>query len=325
MRAPLISTLAIATIWLFVAGVLITPAKPQAPKSPPRPQWQINAGRAAKFDVASVKQTGSDGHYYSNVPLTAWSSFARTGGLFTATNFYLSSYLNFAYKLSVYETHHTLPQQLPKWAKTTRYDIQARASGEPNKDQYRLMMQALLADRFKLAVHRETRQIPVFALVLEKPGKMGPKLRPHSDNPPCAVLPARGSAQAGPYFVDGFPTACGGVTGEVVSGHDHFGGRNVTMDMIADILGAGWEDPGRPIVDETGLTGEFDFAIKYTPQVNDSQRVAAGAQPQGSTQFDPNGPTFMEALKEQLGLKFESKVAPVEILVIDHIEEPTPN
>jgi bla regulator protein BlaR1 len=310
----LLATMGIAALAVpLMAGVLVAPLlRAQTAVS----DWQTAAGGAAKFDVASVKQTGPDGSYYSNFPLNAWSAFARTGGLFTATNIALKDYLTFAYKLSTYETRHTLPPQLPKWANANRYDIQARASGEPTKDQFRLMIQALLTERFKLVAHRETRQIPVFALVLEKPGKLGPKLRPHLDNPPCAIVPAPGSPQAGPYFVGGFPTFCGGVTGEVVSGHDHFGGRNLTMDIIADILGAGWEDPGRPVVDETGLTGKFDFSIEYTPQVN--------GPPQG-VQFDLNGPTYIEALKEQLGLKLESRVAPVDILVIDHIEEPSAN
>jgi uncharacterized protein (TIGR03435 family) len=92
-------------------------------------------------------------------------------------------------------------EQMPDWIKTERFDIEAKVEGDPTKDEMRLMMQSLLAERFKLAIHHETQQIPVFALVRAKPGQTGPKLVPHpTGDTSCSnvpsLLPAPGSAPA---------------------------------------------------------------------------------------------------------------------------------
>src|SRR5271163_2421347 len=132
------------------------------------------------FDVASVKQNKCglppSCSIDANISLIPGDNFASTGGLFTETNWYLRPLIVFAYKLNA-NHYQLLTAQLPKWANTERFDIEARSSGNPTKDQFRLMMQSLLADRFKLAAHYETRQLPVFALVLDEPGKLGPTLR----------------------------------------------------------------------------------------------------------------------------------------------------
>lgn len=121
--------------------------------------------------------------------------------------------MNFAFKLTPAQDR-AIVAQFPKWANDYRYDIQARASGNPTKDQFRLMMQALLADRFKLAIHYETRQLPVFALVLDKPGKLGPQLRLHPDDSPCSIAPPPGAAPGPPPTVPGgYPEPCGGIFG----------------------------------------------------------------------------------------------------------------
>ncbi len=111
-----------------------------------------------------------------------------TGGLFTG-NLPLVTYIAFAYKLSLdHEQGKLLLDSLPKWAATQMFAVRARASsGNPTKDQYRLMMQSLLANRFKLVSHLEQRNVPVFALVLVNPGTLGPNLRHHSNGPPCNV------------------------------------------------------------------------------------------------------------------------------------------
>ena len=156
---------------------------------PPTPQWQIDAGGKMEFDVASVKQDTtplSPQTVHSNVPLGPQDMYSPTGGLLSATNFPLLQYMVFAYKLTSTQ-FQSVQSQLPKWATTNRYDIQARVAGNPTKDQFRLMMQALLADRFKLAIHYEIKQQPIFALVLDKPGKLGPKLQPHPADSPCST------------------------------------------------------------------------------------------------------------------------------------------
>jgi uncharacterized protein (TIGR03435 family) len=93
----------------------------------------------------------------------------------------------------------------------------------------------------------------------------------------------------------------------------------VSMDLIASSLAGGSDGVGRPILDKTGLTGMFDFAIEFVPQFKGSSR------PPGNFQPDATGPTFMEALKDQLGLKLESQTGPVDFLVVDYIEEPPAN
>ncbi len=160
------------------------------------------------FDVASVKEDKSDANPHANFPLTFADDHPSTGGLFAVVNFRLGSYIGFAYKLTPSQ-QQLVRAQLPKWATMESFDIEAKAQGNPTKDQMRLMMQSLLADRLKLAVHHETRQLPVFALVLVKPGKTGPQLRPHIDDPPCGAF-ALGDLKVGD---DGWIMLCGSVGG----------------------------------------------------------------------------------------------------------------
>ena len=112
-------------------------------------------------------------------------AFSPTGGLFRATNQPFLQYLVFAYKLASNETLSVF-NQLPKWADNNRFDIEARVGGSPTKDQFRLMMQSLLEERFKLTAHHETKQQAVLGLALAKAGKLGAKLRLHSANTPCS-------------------------------------------------------------------------------------------------------------------------------------------
>jgi len=304
-----------------------TPATQTATTQAPTPiidGWQKAAGGAQAFDIASVKQNKSGmppsgDPIASNIPLGPQDMFSPTGGLLSATNTPLSQYMIFAYKLTPNQFASVMAQ-LPKWATTDRYDIQARASGNPTKDQFRMMMQALLADRFKLAIHYETKQLPVFAMVLDKPGKLGPQIQQHPDDSPCSTaVPVPGST---PTVAGGFPEYCGAIAGMQPSapGRIHLGARNMAMAMIAtsfsipQLSGA-----DRPIVDKTGLTGKYDWAIEFTPQLNGPLPPGVNFTP------DPDGPTFLEALKEQLGLKLEPQTGPVDVIVVDHVEEPTEN
>jgi uncharacterized protein (TIGR03435 family) len=185
------------------------------------------------------------------------------------------------------------------------------------------MMQSLLAERFKLSVHTDTRQLPVFALVLAKAGKTGPQLQPYSGNPPCytgpPVLPGM-TPEASAKAASGFAATCGALIGlpPSVPGRMRRGGRNMSMEQVAGFLTVTPGNPlDRPVLDHTGLNGTFDFTIEYTPEFK--------GPPPANFESDPTGPTFLEALSEQLGLKLESQTGPVDVLVIDHIEEPTPN
>jgi uncharacterized protein (TIGR03435 family) len=282
------------------------------------PQWQIDAGGHAKFDVASVKQNKTGANATSNVPLDPEDLFTPTGGLLSASGFSLSRYMLFAYKLTAAQ-YFPLQSQLQKWANTDVYDIEARASGNPTKDQLRLMMQALLADRFKLAIHFEERQLPVMALVLDKPGKLGPNLRVRSERGDCSLdAPAPGLA---PTVDDGFPKPCGAFVAIQASNPGRFrgGARNVPLTRLTAII----DTPqltgiDRPVLDKTGLTGMFDFVIEFTPS-------ARPYRPGEGFQLDESGPTFVGALKDQLGLKLMPQTGPVDVLVVDHVEEPSPN
>ena len=152
-------------------------------QSTQQPQWQIEAGGKSSFEVASVKLNKSgDREMNDNFPLNLGPNFGQVGSLFSVTNVQLSTLIGFAYKLSVGQTHFLMPG-LPSWVNDARFDINARAAiANPTKDQFRLMLQSLLADRFRLTMHRETRQLPIFEVVLSKPGKTGPTLTSHVDD-----------------------------------------------------------------------------------------------------------------------------------------------
>jgi uncharacterized protein (TIGR03435 family) len=300
-------------------------AKAPAAQSP-TPQWQIDAGGKMEFDVASVKQdtaAPSPSTRNSNIPLGPQDAFSPTGGLLSSTNWPLSQYMVFAYKLTPAQ-FEAVQSALPKWANSDRYDIQARASGNPTKDQFRLMMQALLADRFKLAIHYETKQLPVMALVLDKPGKLGPKIQPHPSDAPCSTAPLPPGAALGaiPTVAGGFPEPCGALVGwpsDNPPGRLRLGGRNVPIAMFSTLIDNPATGIDRPVLDKTELEGKFDFIMEFTPQFNGPLPPGANFTP------DPSGPTFQEALKEQLGLKLAPQTGPVDVIVIDHVEEPSVN
>jgi uncharacterized protein (TIGR03435 family) len=214
--------------------------------------------------------------------------------------------------------------QMPGWTKTARFDIEAKVEGDPTKDQMRLMLQSLLAERFKLTIHHETQQVPVFVLVLAKPGKTGPKLVPHltgdtSCSNALSVLPAPGSAPVAPRTVaDGFPVTCGVLASVPPSspGRIAWAYRSATMAVIASqMMSFGMLD--RPVIDQTGLTGTFDFRVEFTPE------LPSGVSP--PPDLDASGPTFLEALRVQDGLRMVSQKHPLDVIVVDHVEHPSEN
>ena len=285
------------------------------------PQWQIDAGGKMAFDVASVKPNKSDDRgINANLPLTLGPNLPAVGNLFSVTNTPLRFLIGFAYKLSVGQTRFLMPG-LPSWVDEMRFDINARAAiDNPTKDQFRLMVQSLLADRFKLAMHHATRQLPILELVLSKPGKTGPQLTHHVDDAKCGAV---GRPDAPPEPGDLSPFPCGMImigAPSSVPGRVRGGGRDVSMDYIAAFLnGTGYQgmSSDRLVVNGTGLDGEYDFWMEFAPQFTGPQQPAIPP--------DPNGPTFLEALQDQLGLKLKSTTGPVDVLVIDHIEQPSEN
>jgi uncharacterized protein (TIGR03435 family) len=308
-----------AILAVTLTGAIWTPlclAQPQGR------DWQSAAGGRMTFDIASVRQntTAPASARSSSFPLGPGDVYVPNAGRFRAMNFPLVAYIEFAYKLTEDQNQFLLPQ-LPKWVTADRFDIQASVQGNPTKDQMRLMMQSLLADRFKLAVHYETRRIPVYALLLDIPGKLGPLLQQHADDSPCATTPWVPSppptAPAQPLDTR-FPGPCGGILNmpASVTGRVRVGARDVTMDLIANSMPGTEDEVDHPVLDRTGLTGMFDFAIEFTPKLD--VRSDAGA----NSRTDSTVPNFRQALKEQLGLKLEPQMGAMDVFVIDYVEQP---
>lgn len=287
--------------------------------------WEKAAGGKMAFDVASVKQNNSGlppvgDNPTANFPLDDGDAYTSDRGYLSVKNFPASVYISFAYKLHPAEGPALLAQ-LPKWAREERFDLDARAPATSTKDQMRLMMQSILADRFKLATHWESHDGPVYELVLAKEGKRGPQLHSYAEDPPCAATSdAPNAASSAPPLklnVGEFPPECFAVAAQPnSSGVWTIGSRNLSMQQLGNDLSA---IPGsnldRPVVDRTGLSGNFDFLVQIT--------VKRPGSP--DTQADDSGPTFLEVLSDQLGLKLKPATGATAKLVIDHIEEPSPN
>jgi uncharacterized protein (TIGR03435 family) len=342
-------TLAIALP--LALGVINAPLRAQT-------DWQAAAGGKMAFDVASIKPSTPEAVVYPPFPLDDGNAFTQTGGRFRA-KFRLPAFINFAYKIApTPDQRQAMLAHLPKWVETDLFLIEAKAPANTTKDQFRLMMQTLLADRFQLAVRFESREASVYALSLVKAGKLGPNLRPHSEGPPC---PATGNIDSPLADAKVFPSICEMYMYERTPDRARvrWGSRNITMASLAKMLPhapfIGPSAVNRPVVDETGLNGAFDFQVEYGPELasptategrrkteygpgsasptaNEVQRAAddvkraESARPEASgVQPDPDGPTFLNALHEQLGLKLTPAKGQAQILVIDHIERPSEN
>jgi uncharacterized protein (TIGR03435 family) len=180
----------------------------------------------------------------------------------------------------------------PAWIRTERFDVQARFTGTPSRPQLQQMLRAMLADRFTLRTHMESRPTPVFALTMLKPGTPGPALKPSAldCSNPAQRPPATGGPSCAFQYTDGL-----------------IRGRGVTLDQIAAELTA-----GRTVVNRTGLEGFYDVELRWTPDVT--------APP-----ADDAPPTLATALREQLGLRLDPVTLTMEHLVIDSVERPTEN
>jgi uncharacterized protein (TIGR03435 family) len=290
------------------------------------PDWQKKAGGAMAFDVASVRPNdGSGPRPDANFPLGPGDVYQSVGGLFRATDLALETYIGFAYKLSGNQGPE-VEKQLPDWVRNDRFDIEAHADGTPTKDQMRLMMQALLRERFGFAMHYEMRESSIYALELAKPGKLGPELRPHPASMVCAnqfSVDQGGHPnyyKALPADADGYPTICNGIIGipPKMQGTLTAGASNVAIGRLADFI-ADAGQLGRPVVDQTGLKGTYDFKLEWTPDNVSAQPSANGVG------ADNSGPPLIEAIKDQLGLKLESEKGQVQKMIVDHIDHLSPN
>lgn len=267
---------------------------------------QLSPDGKLEFEAASVRPDDSEQQEPASFPLTVDDSYPGAATLFHA-DFTLDTYIAFAYK--IWETP-SLRQALlagqPQWVGEQRYRIQARLPENATKDQIRQMMQSLLADRFGLRAHFEKREEPVLALKLAKSGVLGPKLRRHEDGPACSQSPAPGS--------DVFPLMCGDTQMKSNGPLAVVRARNVTLDRLASFLGTYGSlngEFGREVIDETGLRGEYDYTIEFARQ-STSDNADSGS-----------GPSLLEALHDQLGMKLSPTRAQMMRLVIDHVERPS--
>ena len=304
--------------WIAVTLGVATAAWPQMTAA-------ADPGAAMAFDVASVKpdRSGSQDSN-ANFPLGPGDVYATNGGTFTATNFPLIVYLNFAYRITSNQAP-ALRKHLPDWVLTERYDITAKTDKhDATKDEMRTMMRALLAERFHLQIHSEDEEQSVYALELVKPGTLGPKLLQHPDGESCEHTPQEADAsQPRPALYAGeavYPVFCGGVMGNdgKTPGTLALAARDVSMGLIAStIVGPAGLD--RPVIDRTGLAGKYDFLLEFAPDRKPQPGDSAALPP------DVAGPAIAQALKQQLGMKLVPAKAPVEVWVVDHIERASEN
>ena len=201
----------------------------------------------------------------------------------------------------------------PEWVGSDRYDINAKSSTEfrPSPDgparELLLMIRSLLEERFKLKAHRETRELPVYELVVARADRrLGPEMRK-----PAADCDAAIAAGVPPPRQPGDPPPCG-----LMSGPARVLAGGATMQQLIANLSNRVE---RVVVDKTGLAGRFAFTLVFTPD-----RIPTETPP-GIPPVDPNGPSLFTALQEQLGLKLAPAKGPVDVLVIDGAEHPTPD
>jgi uncharacterized protein (TIGR03435 family) len=227
-----------------------------------------------KFEVASVKANHSGGNAVGNhftEQQTSW------------TNVPLTVLIRSVYRLKNYQLIGA-----PAWADNEKWDIDAKSEGKTTGKQRNEMLGNLLADRFHLQFHRETRELPVYRLVIAKGGVKMTQIKDGE------VRPQKPGISNRPSHLMGWASPVG----------------QLVYFLSGDYL-------NEPIIDATGLTGNYDFDLKWTPDPNQAYQRDEAA--------DPNGPSLFVAIQEQLGLRLEATKGPVEVLIIDHVEHPTEN
>ena len=253
------------------------------------------------FEVASVKANTTDVPATSRFPLGPGDAYV-SGTLFSATNFPLITYIRFAFGRSQGET-----LRAPAWVYDERFDIQGRTTGEPTKEDMRRLVRGLLAERFKLAWHIEQREESVLALMVATPGKLGPQMSPHGQDQPCGQDPKFAA----------IPCGSAGLVGASTPDRGRVSGRAEPISRLAvSLSNNAFAGVDRTVIDRTGLVGDFDFTVEWAIPVPTVESQPAG---------DATGPSLGTALREQLGLKLESTKAPVDVLIVDHVQKPTPD
>ena len=247
------------------------------------------------FEVVSVKPNRSGDERTASIVLP--------GARYQATNVTLRMLIQTAYQL-----HDDQIVEGPGWIDIERFDVAARGTGDPTPVEFvtqaRLMLRPVLADRFKLTFVRQPREIPVYALTLADSGRTGPHLRRTDENAcsgPFQVVPVSPDA-----LEQNLPAPCD----SAFSRPGHIGARGRDIGMVTTQVFQ-WAD--RVVVDRTGLQGRFDWDMQWTPEV---LTAGAAAAPPVS---------LFTALREQLGLRLQAQRAPIDVLVIERAERPSPD
>lgn len=295
---------------------------------------QVQSEAKPAFEVASVKPATDCGNEISPKPgmrirLMGGPSF-QPGGRYSTCNS-LKSIIMEAYDIK-------FPPQLagaPDWSADTLYKIEAKAEGNPDKEQMRVMLQSLLEERFKLKLHRETRETPIYSLIVAKGGH---KLKPAKDeqgNPIVSLPPPEQNQEKMAERMRNVlsasnapPSMPPGSFGMMIGpdGQAKLTAKAMAMERLATQLSS--MTGGRRVIDKTGLTRLYDIEISYgfdaqmmPGLIRPSTAGAAGPAPVA----EPAGPTIFTAIQEQLGLKLEADKAPLEYFIVDGVEKPSEN
>jgi uncharacterized protein (TIGR03435 family) len=246
-------------------------------------QVPAQAPRSLQYEVASIKESPPGAGRGQGRP--------EPGGVrYRGTNLPLRSYIFSAYRINADQLAGE-----PTWVDTVRFDIEAQAEKPSTLEEHHLMMRSLLAQRFHLQFHWEAREMPIYALTVSE---SGPKLTLHD------------SANAGEAWIEQSMNPPLHATWKAVSS---------SMELFTYRLAAVMD---RPVVDQTGLQGEYDFTLTYTMD------LPPNIQPNGMINGEPidtSGPSIFQAVRQQLGLRLEARKGPVQVLVVDHVEKPSGN
>ena len=263
--------------------------------------FQQPAGTKPSFEVATIKPSTSGDNRIAIL--------VQPGGRFVATNATLKMLMGTAWRVRDFQILGG-----PNWAGTDRWNIEAKAeagsipppTGPPDPTvipPLMLMLQSLIEDRFQLKIHRETKELPAYELVV---ARGGPKIKPSEDQSPPSL---------------GQPPQRGGPMprGNMRMGRGDLEANGVPVSNF--ILGLS-QQLGRTIIDKTGLKGLYDFKLQWTPEFAGGPVVPGGPEPPPPP---ADGPSIFTAIQEQLGLRLESTKGPVDVLVIDSVQKPSEN
>jgi bla regulator protein blaR1 len=301
----------------FTQAVPDQPAPAQTAQTPvkgPAPQPTAQPAARPRFDVVSIKPCkpgdtkgvpvyggdSSPGRLSTGCGILAATD--HTGMIQAAYNRYAGGNLN-SFRMIPIEGG-------PDWIHSERFEIDAKSDGHPSlMMMLGPMMQTILEDRFKLKIHRETRQGPVYELTL---GKGSPKLKPLQEG---SCIPPVVGGPVPPLAPD--QRRCRNMVNPRGVGME--GG---TLSMLAGLLGMVLD---RPVIDKTGITSNFEIQLKFSPDDFAAPQPATAEPGASAAVRAPEGPGISQAIQEQLGLRLVPAKGPVDVLVIDHIERPTEN